>query len=343
MEFYSCNCIEHEVVLDDRNAVRHCSYHNKNYGGRVIIYENFNGKNFTKTDFFNRKNEIRKEFRSGNIPYTCTDCIHLIKKEWDDENYISYILLTPWIECNSKCIYCAIANDKSITDNTKKYDYYSVVKYMFKNNFFVNGTIFDFAGGEPTMYKKFDKILKLISNLNDYKIVIHTNAFKHSKIIEKLLPYGRCNVLTSIDAGNRDLFYKIKKVDVFDDVCSTLFKYSKAQKERNNAVKTKYIIIPGINDKREYISEWLYLNKDLNIVSVVLNLDFIWLINNQELINKQINLPKDENNLTLKIYDLIEYTKNEASKLGIIVSLYGEIFTLKTLVEGKKTENIVDY
>lgn len=343
MYFYSCNCIEHEVVLDDRNAVRHCSYHNKNFGGRLLIYNNFNGKNFSKNDFFKEKNKIRKHVRNGKVPVECTNCIHLIKKNWDDEDYINYILLTPWTACNSKCVYCAIANDKSITDNTKKYDYYSVVKYMFDNDFFIDGTVFDFAGGEPTMYEKFDDILKLIQTLNDYKIVIHTNSFKHSNVVENLIPNGKCNVLTSIDAGNRELFYKIKKVDAFDDVCNTLLKYSNAQKERKNAVKTKYIILPGINDKKEYIREWLYLNKDLNIISVVLNLDFIWLINNQELINKQVYLPNDENNLTLKIYELIEFTKSEANKLGLTVSLYGEIFTLKTLVEGKMTENIVDY
>ena len=343
MEFFGCNCIEHELVLDHMNMVRHCSYHNKNHGGRAIIYENFDGTNFSKEDFFNRKNHVRNSFRKNEIPSTCIDCIHLIKKEWDDGDYINYILLTPWTDCNSKCTYCPVTTDKYVTENTKKYDYYSVLKYMFDNDFFVEGTIFDFAGGEPTMYKRFDDILKLISRLNDYKIVIHTNSFKHSKIVEKLIPNGKCNILTSIDAGNRDLFYKIKRVDAFKDVCTTLSKYSKAQKNKKNAVKTKYIIIPGVNDKQEYILEWLYLNKKLNIISVVLNLDFNWLINNQELIEKQKDAERTTDNLTLRIYDLIDFTITEAEKLGIRVSLYGEIFTLKTQVEGEMTENIVDY
>ena len=343
MKFFSCNCIEHELVLDHMNTVRHCSYHNKNYGGRAIIYENFDGNNFSKEDFFYRKNKLRSLFRNGKCPSMCTECIHLIEKEWDDEDYLNYILLTPWTDCNSKCVYCPVTTDEYVIKNTRKYDYFSVIKYMFDNDFFINGTVFDFAGGEPTMYEKFDDILKLIETLNDYKIVIHTNSFKHSNVVENLIPNGKCNVLTSIDAGNKELFYKIKKVDAFDDVCNTLSKYSNAQKERKNAVKTKYIIIPGINDYKEYISEWLELNKKLNIISVVLNLDFNWLIHNQELIDLQKKLPRTSDNLTLKLYDLIDYTIQEGKKLGIRVSLYGEIFTLKTLVEGKMSENIVDY
>lgn len=343
MKFFSCNCIEHELVLDHMNYIRHCSYHNKNNGGRAVIYENFNGTNFSKIDFFKKKNEVRALFRSGQIPSTCIDCIHLIEKEWDDDDYINYILLTPWTDCNSKCTYCPVTTDKYVTENTKKYDFYSVIKYMFDNNFFVEGTVFDFAGGEPTMYEKFDDILRLIYRLNDYKIVIHTNAFKHSEVVENLISLGKCNILTSIDSGNRQLFNKIKQVDAFDDVYNTLKKYSNAQTIRKNAVKTKYIIIPGVNDKNEYIDEWLNLNKELNIISVVLNLDFNWLINNHDLISKQKNEPNNDSNLTLRIYNLIEYTKKQAEKLGITVSLYGEIFTIKTIVEGKMTENIVDY
>lgn len=343
MEFFSCNCIEHEVVLDHMNAVRHCSYHNKDYGGRAIIYENFDGSSFSKEDFFNKKRELRKLFRDGKCPSTCKDCIHLISKEWDDEDYISYILLTPWTDCNSKCTYCPVTTDKYVTENTKKYDYYSVVKYMIENNFFKEGTIFDFAGGEPTMYEKFDDLLELISQLKNVEIVIHTNAFKHSETIENLIPKGNCRILTSIDSGNRKLFNQIKRVDAFNDVVKTLKRYSKAQKIKKNAVKTKYILIPGINDTEKQIKEWLKLNKKLGIISVVLNLDFNWLINKQELINQEKNLPRSKANTTLKLYDLIEYTKSEAKKLGIAVSLYGEIFTLKTLVEDENTLNVVDY
>jgi hypothetical protein len=53
-------------------------------------------------------------------------------------------------------------------------------------------------------------------------------------------------------------------------------------------------------------------------------------------------MPRSEENTTLHLYDLIEFTKNEAQKRGIVTSLYGEIFTIKTVVEGKVSLNIID-
>ncbi len=149
--FKSCNCIEHEVVLDYKNVVRHCSNHNLNFGGRPIIYDYFDGNNLTKEEFFKRKWIHRKLFREGHSLSNCENCIHLSEKEWGDDNYIDFILLTPWSECNSKCIYCPVSTDEYIKKHTKKYDVYSVIKYMAENDFFIPETIFDFAGGEPTL------------------------------------------------------------------------------------------------------------------------------------------------------------------------------------------------
>ena len=119
-------------------------------------------------------------------------------------------------------------------------------------------------------------------------------------------------------------------------------KYAAAQDVKPNALRAKYILIPGVNDKEEYIVEWLDMCKELGIISVILNLDFNWLIKNTDLSYKQKDMPRSPENTTLKLYDLIGFTKNEAQKRGIVTSLYGEIFTVKTLVEGEVTLNVID-
>ena len=119
-------------------------------------------------------------------------------------------------------------------------------------------------------------------------------------------------------------------------------KYAAAQDVKPNALRAKYILIPGVNDKEEYIVEWLDMCKELGIISVILNLDFNWLIKNTDLAYKQKDMPRSPENTTLKLYDLIDFTKNEAQKRGIVTSLYGEIFTVKTLVEGEVTLNVID-
>ena len=341
-EFVSCNCIEHEVVLDLKNTVRHCSNHNHNFGGRPLIYDYFDGNGLTKEDFFRRKWEFRKMFREGNVPEPCRECIHLIKKEWSDDNFINFILLTPWSECNSSCIYCPSVRDEDILHNTKKYDVYSVVKYMMENDIFIPETIFDFAGGEPTLYERFDDILELIFEKGYKNVVIHTNGIKFSPMIAKLLNHDKCKIVISIDSGNREIYKKIKQVDKFYTVRETLRKYSMAQAKKKNALRVKYILNPTINDENENITEFLDMCQSMGIRSVILNLDFNWIEKNTELARRQKDLPRSADNTTLKLYDLIDFTKTEARKRGITTSLYGEICTLKSIVEGYVEENIIE-
>lgn len=213
---------------------------------------------------------------------------------------------------------------------------------MMEHDFFKPDTIFDFAGGEPTIYERFDDILDLIFD-NGYKnVVIHTNGIRYSETVAKLIHYGKCKVLISVDSANRELYKTIKRVDEFDNVRETLRKYAAAQKVKPNALRAKYILVPGINDSEEYIVEWLDMCRELGIISVILNLDFNWIINNTDLAYKQKDMPRSPHNTTLKLYDLIDFTKNEAAKRGIVTSLYGEIFTIKTLVEGEVTLNVID-
>ncbi len=132
-------------------------------------------------------------------------------------------------------------------------------------------------------------------------------------------------------------------MDKFEEARETLRRYAAAQTSiRPNAVRSKYIIVPGINDREEYIMEWLYMCKEFKIISVILNLDFNWIINNTELAYKQKDMPRGKDNTTLKLYDLIEFTKREGLKLGIRTSLYGEIFTIKTIVEGEISLNEIE-
>lgn len=341
--FKSCNCVEHEVVLDYMNVVRHCSNHNLEFGGRPAFYENFDGVNFSKEEFFEKKWVHRKMFREGNCPPMCQNCFHLTEKEWTDDNYIDFILLTPWVDCNCRCVYCPGSEDVYVKEHTRKYDVYSVIKYMMEHDFFIPETIFDFAGGEPTMYERFDDILELIYERGYKNVVIHTNGIIYSPTVAKLIEHGQCKVLISVDSANRELYKSIKRVDKFDTVKETMRKYAAAQRPiRPNAMKSKYIIVPGYNDTEENILEWLDMCHEMGIISVILNLDFNWIEKNINDAYKQKDMPRSPENITLKLYDFIEFTKTEAAKRGIVTSLYGDIFTIKTIVEGEVTLNVVE-
>ena len=329
-KFESCSYIEHGMVLDHCNRIRFCNNFNPRYGGRPIIYENYIGQKIDWADFFRIKRELRKQCREGKCPELCTNCVGLSTKEWDDDDYIDYLLLTPWVPCNSNCIYCEAPRDKEVLANTKVYKVLPLIKDMIKNNILKRDGTIDFAGGEPTIYREFEDLLDEFIKHDFQKIIIHTNAIKKSGAIVKGLKKGVIRILVSIDAGSKEVHQKVKQVKSYDKVWKTLKEYAKNQPNGADFVKAKYIIVPRLNDTEEEINLWLEKCKEINIKSVVLNLDFNWIMKN---VDGDI----------LPIYNLMQYTLNRANELGMRCELYGQIFQVKCEVEKNREENIAGF
>lgn len=320
-KYQSCRWVEHGMVFDQANVIRHCNNFNPKYGGRPVIYSDFTEDKLDWNEFFERKNQYREIFKRGGCPQECIGCTGVSEKEWDTENYIDYILFTPWLECNSECVYCGAAREKEhIAKNTSKYNTLNIVKDMIDKGILIKNSILDFAGGEPTMYEHFEELLDLFVD-NGYRTsVIHTNAIKYNQAIEKGMKKGVVHLLVSIDAGSKAVHRKIKGVDSYNTVWANLKKYSEAQTDGIKNIKTKYIVVPGINDNREEIDLWLQKSSEIGVKSVVLNLDYNWLLGNIS-------------NIPLPLYELIDYTKTQAAKLNMDCELYGEMFRLKCEVE----------
>lgn len=328
--FESCGYIEHGMVLDHLNRIRVCNNFNPRYGGRPIIYENYIGQKIDWADFFRIKRELRKQCREGKCPELCTNCVGLSTKEWDDDDYIDYLLLTPWVPCNSKCIYCAAPRDKYVLENTKIYKVLPLVKDMIKNNILKKDGIIDFAGGEPTIYKEFEALLHEFIKNDFQKIVIHTNAIKKSNSIIKGLKKGVIRILVSIDAGSKEIHEKVKQVKSYDKVWKTLKEYAKAQPKGADNVKAKYIIVPGVNDSEEEINLWLEKCNEINIKSVVLNLDFNWIMENVD-------------GELMPLYDLLQFTMKRADELGMNCERYGQIYQVQCEVEKRREQNFAGF
>ena len=197
---------------------------------------------------------------------------------------------------------------------------------MVKNNILKKDGLMDFAGGEPTLSPYFEKTLNLFIDKGFVNIVVHTNAIKHSKAIEKGIKKGIVNILVSIDAGSKQVHEKVKGVPSYDKVWKNLKAYAKAQQSPFRQVKAKYIIVPGMNDSKEEIDLWLKKCCEAGIKYVVLNLDFNWLSENI-------------NNPDIKLYELMKYTQEKAQDLDIVCELYGQIFQLKSIIENSVEQN----
>ena len=328
--FVSCSYIEHGMVLDHCNRIRSCNNFNPRYGGRPIIYENYYGQKIDWKEFFDIKREQRRKYRENSCPELCKECVNTAYKNWDDEDYIDYLLLTPWVPCNSNCIYCEAPRDKDVLENTKVYKVLPLIKDMIKNNILKKDGTIDFAGGEPTIYREFEALLNEFIKHDFTKIIIHTNAIKKSNAIIKGLKKGVVRVLVSIDAGSKEVHEKVKQVKSYDKVWKHLEEYAKNQPIGADYVKAKYIIVPGLNDTEEEIKLWLEKCKDINIKSVVLNLDFNWIMKNVD-------------NDLKPIYNLMKYTQTKAKEMGMNCELYGQIFQVKCEVEHSREENIAGF
>ena len=328
--FESCSYIEHGMVLDHCNRIRFCNNFNPRYGGRPIIYENYQGQKIDWADFFRIKRELRQKYREGSCPELCKDCVNTSCKEWDDEDYIDYLLLTPWVPCNSNCIYCEAPRDKDVLRKTKIYKVHPLIKDMIKNNILKKDGTIDFAGGEPTIYREFEALLNEFIKNDFTKIIIHTNAIKKSRAIIKGIKKGVVRILVSIDAGSKEVHQKVKQVKSYDKVWNNLKEYAKHQPEGADNVKAKFIIVPGLNDSKEEINLWLEKCKSINIKSVVLNLDFNWIMKNVD-------------GDLMPIYNLMQYTLHRTWELGMKCELYGQIFQVKCEVEKKREENIAGF
>lgn len=320
-KYTSCKWIEHGIVFDQCNMVRICCIYNSDYGDRPKIWGNYTGETNWK-DLFRIKREHRNRFKNGNILPECKDCFYLREKDWDDDDYIDRMILTPWYECNSKCIYCTPTDDPDLL-NTRKYDVTKVISSMMENNVLAKNASIDFAGGEPTIYEDFEALLSLFIDYGIKDILIHSSAVKFSPSIEKGIEKDIIRLVVSIDAGTKEMHRKIKGVDSYDRVWANLTKYVQAQKENKTKVKAKYIIVPGVNDSEYEIDLWLNKCLSVGITSVALNLDQNWFRDN---INKSDLMTQ---------YNLMSYTAKKAEELNLMFELYPQCTQLKIKVEAE--------
>lgn len=308
-KYVTCDWLEHGIVFDYENIIRHCSYFNPEYDGRPIIYEGYEGKPFDWESFWEIKRKCRENAVNGILPKECTSCDWLKETEYDDSDYLNNILLTPWAKCNCKCIYCGVTCNDEQDKLESTYPVYPVMKDFIEKNVFTKDTVVDMAGGEPTLYKDFDKLLGLFVNNGFTNIVVHTNTFKYSKMIEKGISKGIVKILVSIDAGTKEVHKKVKQVDCFEKVWKHVKKYLSKQPKGKTLVRVKYIIVPDKNDDKEELNLWLLKAKSLGINSVALNIDHNW-------------ISKNINNVPEKLIDVIDYTLDRAKELEMDCQWY---------------------
>ena len=325
---YRCKFLAHGLYIDFdcfRNC--HLSIHSpsERKNNYLIPYKGEKDKaDWDKV--FKIKHKLVEDMRKGDIPPFCQGC-HWIE-EFDEnsdnqflsdlDNYIDMLWIGNTNYCNASCIYCFSYEQISKNDMIRGYDLIPLFKEMLENDIYnlkknPLGHI-SFSMGEPTIIKNFNDIIKIFADYGTRYFALYTNGIVFSKMTEKILVKKdvEIKVVISLDAGSREVFKKVKKVDKFNQVCNNIKKYAKAaQKSEPIDLGVKYIIIPGINDTKEEIDKWFDLCvKKLGVKYLIGDIEEHWFVKKdgdipeylKELLRHMRNRCKEEN-IAFEFYD----------------------------------------
>ena len=284
---YKCKYIDSGICFFYK-AIHFCCKSAHNDIGMPFLAEY---EDFDVNEILKKKEEYKKALYDGNIPEECKGCVFV--QETDEitkDNSISVVDIDSFTTCNSKCMYCEV-HQLGIPDHP----ILPIFETLFKQKILKNDKegYIQFAGGEPTIMKDFEKVIELCIKNGIENYMIHSNGIKFSKAIEKLIKTKNVKLIISLDSACRETFKRVKNVDCFDKVVESMKKYAKAQRLGQCSVRSKYIIIPGVNDNLEEIIKWYELSVKMGINMVILDVEMGWFkTHNQTLTPELINIVK---------------------------------------------------
>lgn len=321
MRYKSCHLIEHGISIDV-DSIKACCLSREFNKGQLPIIENYKDDKINWEEIFEVKRRHRKHQKVMDLKF-CEGCYNLREEDWDEDDYISYINFDHWSECNSDCIYCGVRQNKPKTKN----NVFKTIKELIKQGKFRNTGEITFQGGEPTVLKEFDKLVNIFIKQGS-KIRIHSSGILFSRAIRNGLKKGAITVVISPDSVTEDMYRSIKRVNKSKNVWNTIKKYRQRLKpEVENLVKVKFIIIPGVNDKLSEIDEFLNKIKQLDIKSIIVDVEYTYA-------NKNLQ------NISQHIYMLMDYIENFAKQNNIEYDLYD---SAKYALQNRTSEKTLNF
>lgn len=226
----------------------------------------YRGQRINWKAVINEKLKLQEKAKKGKAPFSaCANCHSFVEDEWDNGGYINEITVSHWTKCNCDCFYCYTARNKTDSNKRTPYPLLPLLQDMKNAGILRFDGIIRFLGGDVAMLDEFEDFMRFFLDNGAKNFYIPTSGIKYLPVISEVLEQGKGEVIISPDSGNRNLYKKIKRIDAYNLVRENMKKYAQSATIGNSVFRSKYLVLPYINDKKEYIDEWLQECIDLNI------------------------------------------------------------------------------
>ncbi len=307
-KYKSCHLLEHGIYFY-YDSIQVCCFLTGKLGTPFWLKKNYSGEKIDWNKVCSQLREIRENNKQGIVDPHCEGCFNLKEDYWDQDEYFSNFYISHWTKCNCNCCYCFTEEDKNFFNTHKEYKMMPILQEMLEKKLLRYNGYLAYGGGEPACLDEFDDITELFLQNNVRSIVTNTSGIKPVKSILKGITTGRLDVTISVDCSDRETYKKIKQTDAFDKVLETLKLYASAQGENKTLVRSKYIIIPEVNDTEKEVEKWLEQSAELGLKQVCIDLEGKWYI------------PR-KNNVPKYIADLVAFVEKRTKELDLGLFYY---------------------
>lgn len=325
-KYYSCKHIEGGINFFHHQLKACCAIKE----GPVFV-ENYKGELIDWEAVQKKRKEVREILQSGQIYEPCEGCHELKEDYWEEKEKIETLIFFHWTHCNCGCTYCANKRfTKGIySDDVRPSEYYDVLpalKDLSDKNLIIEDADVRFLGGEITVLNQADELIDIVMKHNPQAISFLTSGIRYSANIAEAIRLKKVYFVLSLDAGCRETYKKIKRVDKFDEVVENIRKYHSYHTEPPNSFVVKYILVENVNDNIEEIEKWLQLCLNIGVKNVRLDLDYCKFLDGLQ------SVVPDH------YYELYAYVKKRTSELDLVLDSYEFV---NEILEKKYYNNVI--
>ena len=249
-KYKSCKELESSLFLSP-NELRSCCqrfFYKGKMRGDASLLKIEKGQSPSPKKILEAREKIFENIQNEKSD-SCTGCHHLYERDTKPnfKSGLDHLSVEQHTFCNLRCSYCS---DMFYGGKKPNYNVLNFIKTLSKEGYFKNLKQVVWGGGEPTLDKSFELLVKEINvhtNPNMYHRIF-TNSVRYSEPLADFLKSGLVKIVTSIDAGTEETFKKVRGRTKFTEVFQNLRKYSQIDP---NKITIKYILTDENKSERE--------------------------------------------------------------------------------------------